>query len=89
MVQKTAEASMGVLVDLWNGFGGVLETTIPRAEIFATASQTGLPVGYLGGPISPEVRRFELLATEIDQALVKRAKGTEADGAVQPRRELV
>jgi chromosome partitioning protein len=89
MVQKTAEASMGVLVELWSGFGGVLETTIPRAEIFATASQSGLPVGYLGGPISPEVRRFELLATEIDQVLAKRIKGTEADRVGQPRRELI
>jgi chromosome partitioning protein len=88
MVQKTADASMAVLVELWNGFGAVLETTIPRAEIFATASHTGLPVGYLGGPVSPEVRRFELLATEIDQVLMKR-RGTEADGAVQPRRELL
>jgi chromosome partitioning protein len=89
MVQKSAEASMSVLVDLWSGFGGVFETTIPRADVFAAASKTGLPVGYLGGPPSPEVRRFELLATEIDQALVKRSKGTEADGAVQPRRELL
>lgn len=89
MVQKSAETSMGVLVDLWNGFGGVFETTIPRADVFAIASQTGLPVGYLGGPISPEVRRFELLATEIDQALLKRTRGTEAEGAVQPRRDLL
>jgi chromosome partitioning protein len=88
MVQKTADASLATLVELWNGFGAVLETAIPRAEIFTTASHTGLPVGYLGGPISPEVRRFELLATEVDQALTKR-RGTEADGAVQPRRELL
>lgn len=88
MVQKDTEASMSVLVNLWNGFGGVLETTIPRAPVFTDASHAGLPVGYLGGLPSPEVRRFELLAIEVEQAITHR-KGTEADRAVQPRRELI
>ncbi len=88
MVQKGFDPSMAVLVELWNGFGAVLETAIPRAEVFANASQSGLPVAYLGGPPSPEVRRFELLATEVEQALIK-TKGMEADRAVQPQRELI
>jgi chromosome partitioning protein len=88
MIKKDFEPSMAVLVDLWNGFGAVLETNVPRADIFAQASQAGLPVGYLGGPPSPEVRRFELLAIEVEQAIIMR-KGMEADRAAQPRRELI
>ncbi len=88
MVQKSAEPSMAVLLELWNGFGAVLETVIPRAEIFAEASHTGLPVGYLGGAVSPEVRRFELLAAEVEQAIRKR-RGLEVGRGAQQRRELL
>lgn len=88
MVQKSADASLAVLVELWNGFAGVLETVIPRADVFAEASHTGLPVGFLGGPPSPEVRRFELLAAEVEQSILKR-RGMEAGRAAQPRRELL
>lgn len=88
MVQKSMEPSMAVLIELWNGFGAVLETVIPRAEVFAEASHTGLPVGYLGGPISPEVRRFELLAAEVEQIMRER-RGMEGDRGVQERRELL
>jgi len=87
MVAKGAAASMDVLVELWNGFGGMLETVIPRSPVFLEASREGLPVGYLGGPIAPEARRFELLAAEVEGIIQKRA-GTEAGRGGQPRREL-
>ncbi len=88
MVQKAAEPSMGVLLELWQGFGGVLETVIPRADIFAEASHTGLPVGFLGGAVSPEMRRFELLAEEVEQA-IRRRRGMEGERGTQQRRELL
>jgi chromosome partitioning protein len=88
MVQKGAEPSMEVLVELWSGFGGILETVIPRAAVFLEASQAGLPVGYLGGRPSPEARRFDLLAAEVEALLQKRL-GTEVGRGEQPRRELL
>jgi chromosome partitioning protein len=88
MVQKSAEPSMAVLLELWQGFGAVLETVIPRADVFAEASQIGLPVGFLGGPPSPEVRRFELLAAEVEQA-IRRRRGMEGERGTQERRELL
>ena len=85
MVQKANEASMDVLSELWSGFGGLLETVIPRSPVFLEASQAGLPVGYLAGPPSPEARRFELLAAEVETIV----KGKEADRGGQARRELL
>jgi chromosome partitioning protein len=88
MVQKGVEPSMDVLVELWTGFGGLLETVIPRAPVFLEASQAGLPVGYLGGRPAPEARRFELLAAELEGIIQKRG-GKEAGRGDQPRRELL
>jgi chromosome partitioning protein len=88
MVQKGVAPSMDVLLELWNGFGGLLETVIPRATIFLEASRAGLPVGFLGGRPSPEARRFELLAAELEGIIQKRA-GTEVERGDQPRRELL
>lgn len=66
MVERLQEASQSVLVDLWTGFAGVLETTIPRHSVFATASLKGVPVSFLGGTLAPEARRFHLLAAEVE-----------------------
>lgn len=88
MVQRAAEPSMDVLLELWSGFGGLLETVIPRSPAYLEASRAGLPIGYLGGPPSPEARRFELLAAEVE-GIIQRRTGTEADRGSQPRRELL
>jgi chromosome partitioning protein len=88
MVQKGVEPSMDVLVELWSAFGGQLETVIPRASVFLEASRAGLPVGYLGGPPSPEARRFELLAAEVEAIIAARA-GTEVDRGQRPSRQLL
>ncbi|MDH5673434.1 MAG: AAA family ATPase [Myxococcales bacterium] len=66
MVARESEASMGVLIAAWRDLTGVLETTIPRAEVFARASEAGLPVSYLAGKPPPEGRRFDLLAGELE-----------------------
>ncbi len=65
MVDRSSDASLGVMTQLWTGFDGVLDTTIPRAEVFQRASDAGVPVKFLGGPISPEARRFDALALEV------------------------
>ncbi len=86
MVDKTKDPSMGVLIDAWSELAGVLETTIPRADVFAEASQIGLPLGYLGGPPSPEARRFDLLAGEVESLIIQAAG---ASATARTQRELL
>jgi chromosome partitioning protein len=88
MVQLDMDASFGVMSSLWSGFPGVLETIVPRSEVFARASKEGLPVAFLGGAFRPEAARFEMLATEIE-GLVARHENAEGAGQVRARRELV
>lgn len=66
MVELKKESSREVAEALWSGFEGVLETMLPRADIFTTASRRGLPLAFLGGSVSPEARRFDLLANELE-----------------------
>lgn len=87
MVDKSFRPTLSVLSDVWNGFP-VLDTMIPRAEIYATASEKGLPVSYQAGRSSPEARRFDLLAGEIE-GLVNRFEGKEAESATESPRELL
>jgi chromosome partitioning protein len=88
MVELTKKVSLDVMEHLWSGFSAVLDTAIPRAEIFARASQEGLPLSFLGGQPPPEARRFALLATEVE-ARVRQLSRQEGEGDEQPRRELV
>jgi chromosome partitioning protein len=88
MVDKEASPAMDVMVQLWTGFGAVLETAIPRADVFASASQEGLPVGYLGGPFRPEARRFGLLMEELERTMLA-MNGKEEGDVQRPRRELL
>lgn len=88
MVERDSEPSQAVMVDLWTGFSGVLDTIIPRADVFARASRSGLPIGFLGGRISPEVRRFDALATEVE-ALVSSIAPTEDSHVEQEERQLL
>lgn len=66
MVELQKDHSQGALVELWSGFEGVLDTTIPRSEAIARASMLGIPVGYHAGPLPPEARRFAQLASELE-----------------------
>ncbi len=88
MVDKAAAPAMNVMVELWTGFGSVLETVVPRADVFAVASEEGLPLGYLAGPMAPEARRFELLAAEVE-ALMDRLVGKGETDVTRHRRELL
>ena len=69
MVDLRREGSREVAESLWGGFEGVLETMIPRADAFLAASHKGLPLAFMAGPLSPEARRFELLATELSNLI--------------------
>ena len=88
MVDKAKSSSLGVLVDIWGGFGGVLESVVPRADVYVDASRRGLPVSFLGGAVSPEARRFQLLASELDIAM-DRLKPGEVAHEERPDRELL
>jgi len=69
MVERDRDASHEVMMELWTDFEGVLDTVIPRNEIFLKASLRGLPVGYLAGPVPPEARRFQILASEVEAVM--------------------
>lgn len=88
MVELKREGSREVAETMWSGFEGVLETMLPRAEVFLTASQKGLPLAFLGGPTSPEARRFELLAGELESLIVA-AEGSHGKTESRPERQLL
>jgi chromosome partitioning protein len=88
VVDKEATVAMNTMVELWTGFASVLDTVVPRAEVFAEASEEGLPVGYLAGPVRPEARRFELLAEELER-IMDQLVGKEGPDVSRPRRELL
>jgi chromosome partitioning protein len=66
MVQLENDPSLNVMSSVWSGFGGVLETVIPRSPVFTEASEIGIPLSFLGGATRPEARRFTLLSDEIE-----------------------
>lgn len=88
MVEKGSASSLTVLTEAWAGLSGVLETIVPRVPAFAAASRRGLPVAFLGGPVTPEARRFDLLAAEVEAALARRAP-EEGPNAERPERQLL
>jgi chromosome partitioning protein len=78
MVQLDNDPSLNVMSSVWSGFGGVLETVIPRSEVFTQASEIGIPLSFLGGRTRPEARRFTLLSDEIE-ARINNMTGIEDD----------
>lgn len=85
MVQLDHDPSLNVMSAVWSGFGGVLDTVIPRSEVFTEASEIGIPLSFLGGRTRPEARRFALLSDEIE-ARINDMTGAEDD---QEHRRLV
>jgi len=71
MVDLRNGPSLGVMNELWSGFGGVMDTFVPRAEVFGRASERGLPISFLGGAVAPEARRFEGIADEVENLVLK------------------
>lgn len=78
MVQLDSDPSLNVMSSVWSGFGGVLDTVIPRSEVFIEASEAGIPLSFLGGRTRPEARRFTLLSDEIE-ARINQMTGVEDD----------
>ena len=72
MVDKASPEGVSALGGLWGGYGPVLDTVIPRVPAFVEASRRGIPVAFLPGAPSPEARRFDLLAAELEEAMSRR-----------------
>ncbi len=89
MVNRDVDASHAVMMELWTDFAGVLDTVIPRDEVFATASLKGLPVGYLGGRLPPEARRFQVLASEVEALIAELSPQGAQDDVERPERALL
>jgi len=88
MVQLTKDVSFNIMNTIWASLSGVLETYIPRAEIFSVASEKGLPIAFLSGKYPPEAVRFELLATEI-KSVIQGMGGATGVEDERPQRELI
>jgi chromosome partitioning protein len=88
MVQLHEDACLNVLSNLWAASCPVLETLIPRSPVFLTASERGVPVGFLKGKTSVEAQRFQMLAMEIEN-LIKQKSGEEDISNERPERTLV
>ncbi len=88
LVERDRTAALGVLGEIWNGFPDALETIVPRAEAFARASEQGIPVSFLAGAVTPEARRFDLLADELDVRM-DRILGMERPDETKPARQLL
>jgi chromosome partitioning protein len=85
MVDKSSGDSVAALGQAWEGQSRVLETVIPRVAAFAEASRRGIPVSFLPGQSSPEARRFDLLATELEEGMERLSRTEEgADERNQP-----
>ncbi len=88
MVQLQQETSFQVMKVVWESLTSVLETYIPRADVFYAASEKGLPVTFLGGKYPPEALRFELLASEIEN-IIQELGGTTGEANERQQRELI
>jgi len=88
MVQLNKDVSFNIMNSVWASLSGVLETYIPRADVFGTASEIGLPVAFLSGEYPPEAIRFELLATEI-KGIIQNLGGVTGEVDERPQRELI
>jgi chromosome partitioning protein len=88
MVQLNKDVSFNIMTTVWASLGGVLETYIPRADVFGVASEKGLPIAFLSGKYPPEALRFELLATEIKD-IIRSLGGATGEVDERPQRELI
>lgn len=87
-VRLGKDTSMEVMSHVWGDLAGVLETVVPWSDAYARASQAGLPVGFAGGRVPPEARRFEMLVSELESRLAELGCMI-GEGDEQPRRELL
>jgi len=88
MVQMNKDVSFNIMKTGWGSLNGVLETYLPRADVFGVASEKGLPVAFLSGQHSPEAVRFELLVTEI-KGIIQGLGGVTGETDERAQRELI
>jgi chromosome partitioning protein len=88
MVQLNKDVSFNIMNTVWASLSRVLDTYIPRADVFGIASEKGLPIGFLPGKYPPEAIRFELLATEI-KGIIQGLGGATGEVDERPQRELI
>ena len=88
MVRLENDVSLEVMNTIWSGLAGVLDTYIPEAEVFLSASEAGVPVDFMSGKKRPEARRFERLAMEIELLIAEMSDATE-DTDERAQRQLI
>ena len=88
MVRLENDVSISVMNTVWSGLAGVLDTYIPEADIFVSASEAGIPVDFMSGKKRPEARRFERLAMEIE-LLIAEMSDTIEDTDERAQRQLI
>lgn len=85
MVDLSKESSQEVLFAIWNGFEGVFDTVIPRADVFAEASRRCRPVSLMGGAKSPDTQKLEIIAVQIEAKIDRLMNQEQADADAAPR----
>jgi len=88
MVDSGNPASKNVHQTLVQSFEGVFEAWIPRSAAFVTASEQGVPISFLAGKRTPEMKRFAMLADEVEQK-IEELQGTTGGGNEYVQRSLV
>ncbi|MBU1219862.1 ParA family protein [Myxococcota bacterium] len=71
MVDRTSQSSVTVHNTMMHSLPGLFESFIPRNNVFAEASQFGIPVSFLPGKRTPEITRYSQLALEIDSRILE------------------
>ncbi|MBX7192979.1 MAG: ParA family protein [Sandaracinaceae bacterium] len=88
MIELKKDHVQAPLVELWSGFEGVLDTTIPRSDVVARAALLGVPIAYQAGAVPAEAKRFAQLAAEIE-AIQEARHGRSTAHEDRPARSLV
>jgi len=88
MVQLNQQPSLNVMGSLWSGFDCVLDTCIPRSNIFIGASEQGIPLSFCAGSTPPEARRFDALAHEIEGKIAQ-LRGVTGEDDDKQQQQLV
>ncbi|PKN46696.1 MAG: chromosome partitioning protein [Deltaproteobacteria bacterium HGW-Deltaproteobacteria-17] len=69
MVDAGNPASRNVYQMLVQSLEGVFDSFIPRSQAFVTASEQGVPISFLAGKRTTEMKRFAMLADEVEQRM--------------------
>ncbi len=65
MFERDKEQAFRIAGEVWSDFPCVLDTTIPKSDVFAQCMEQGIPLALLSRKPHPEARRFTALAEEV------------------------